>query len=381
MTSINSNHHGAAILLVEDNDDLRENASLVLTLEGYQVFAARDGLEALQMLLNGECQPDLIVSDIAMPNMDGYQFFEAIHQIPALRAVPFIFLTARGSARDIRFGKQLGVDDYLPKPFNADDFLVAVSSKLKRAQEFRDDAEHALDDARREMVQLISHELRTPITYVAGGVSLLSDHMEHGELPSDMQISMSLIHNGAQRLNRLAEQMVAYAELVSGHARLQLINLGTPCSLELLARDVIARVQRELIERNTQFTLDVQTTEPVEVVTIPEILGDALYEVLRNASQYSPDGGEVNVTLTTDGEAAVLVVTDHGRGIPPEDQDTIWDILIQSERHRYEQQGAGMGLPIVKQTMQLHGGEVSLQSAVDAGTVVTLRLPLHRAAP
>src|SRR5215470_12583496 len=121
------------ILVVEDNEDLRENAVLVLTLEGFNVFSAMDGQEALDMLTTGQCSPDLIVSDIAMPRLDGYGFFEAVHNNPLLRSIPFIFLTARGSRRDVRFGKELGVDDYLIKPFNADDFLVTVKSKLKLA--------------------------------------------------------------------------------------------------------------------------------------------------------------------------------------------------------------------------------------------------------
>src|SRR5579871_1558555 len=137
------------ILIVEDNEDLRENAVLVLTLEGFNVFSAMDGQEALDMLTTGQCSPDLIVSDIAMPRLDGYGFFEAVHNNPSLRTIPFIFLTARGSRRDIRFGKELGADDYLVKPFNADDFLVAVRSKLKRTQEIREEAENQLDDARR----------------------------------------------------------------------------------------------------------------------------------------------------------------------------------------------------------------------------------------
>jgi two-component system, sensor histidine kinase and response regulator len=171
-TSPASTNTGQIVLVVEDNEDLRENAALVLTLEGYQVFSARDGQEAMEMLNSGQCQPDLIVSDIAMPRLDGYAFFEAVHSMPTLRAVPFIFLTARGSRRDIRFGKELGADDYLVKPFNADDFMVAVRSKLRRSEEIRKQAESQLDDARRLMVQLLSHELRTPLTYVTGGFLL-----------------------------------------------------------------------------------------------------------------------------------------------------------------------------------------------------------------
>src|SRR5579862_8115220 len=84
------------IMVVEDNEDLRENAVLVLTLEGYQVVSAVDGQDALDLLATGNNHPDLIVSDIAMPRLDGYGFFEAVHNNPSLRTIPFIFLTARG---------------------------------------------------------------------------------------------------------------------------------------------------------------------------------------------------------------------------------------------------------------------------------------------
>src|SRR5215831_12989481 len=192
------------ILVVEDNEDLREAASLVLTMEGYQVFSAADGQDAMDLLQSGRCMPDLIVSDIAMPRMDGYEFFEAVHKIPELKVIPFIFLTARGSRLDVRFGRQLGVDDYLVKPFESDDFLAAVENKLRRAREIRDHAEDRLNDARRAMVQLIAHELRTPLTYVIGGFSLLSDSFDQSDLPPDMKVIMNLIQSGTQRLNRIA---------------------------------------------------------------------------------------------------------------------------------------------------------------------------------
>src|SRR5450432_1416953 len=246
---------GPTVLVVEDNEDLRENAVLVLRLEGYNALSATDGQDALDLLMGGKCEPDLIVSDIAMPRLDGYAFFEAVHKIPTLRTIPFIFLTARGSRRDIRFGKELGVDDYLVKPFNAEDFLIAIRSKLKRSQEIWEQAESKLDDARRRLVQLLSHELRTPLTYVTGGFSLLADGLEQNELPADMQLSMGLIRSGTQRLTRLAEQLVLYAELISGHSKLQMDILGEAVDLRLLVQDAVSIARREFSVRSIDFAL------------------------------------------------------------------------------------------------------------------------------
>jgi two-component system sensor histidine kinase/response regulator len=378
MTPAQTTPTNATILIVEDNEDLRENATLVLALEGYNVSSACDGQEAIELLTSGSCRPDLIVSDIAMPRLDGYQFFRAVHEIPELRVVPFIFLTARGSARDIRFGKQLGVDDYLPKPFNADDFLVAVENKLRRTQEIRDHAENELDDARRAMVQLLSHELRTPLTYVTGGFSLLVEGLEQDKLPDEMRVSMGLIHSGTQRLNRLAEQMVLYAELINGHAKMQLESAGTPVDLESLLKDLIVTADRKFWPRHIRFVYHSHVSEPLKVLTVAELLTNAIYEVVRNAATYCDEGSEVTISLSLEQNEAVIAVSDHGWGIPVENRATIWNVMVQSERTKYEQQGAGMGLPITKQIFLVHGGSVTLDSQVGEGTLVTLRIPVYR---
>jgi signal transduction histidine kinase len=279
----------------------------------------------------------------------------------------------------VRFGKELGVDDYLIKPFNADDFLVTVKSKLKRNQEIRQQAENRLDDARRAMVQLLSHELRTPLTYVTGGFSLLADGLEQDKLPSDMQLSMGLIKSGTERLNHLAEQLVMYAELVSGHSKIQLEKLGEAQDFEGVVNFAIKKLERESTARSIRIDVTSRLPYPVRIYTVAELIGHAIYEVTRNAIAFSGEGGSVQVDLTlNDKEMAIITISDQGRGIPQEDQERIWEIMIQSERTKHEQQGAGMGLPIVKQIMLLHGGNAQLQSETRVGTTVTLSVPIYR---
>jgi DNA-binding response OmpR family regulator len=123
----------ACILVVDDQPALLDNVRQALEESGYQVLTAGDGLEALNAL---QAQPvDLIVADIAMPRMNGYQLYERVRKNPRLLHVPFIFLTARTLDSDIRYGKQLGVDDYLIKPFQLEDLLATVEGKLRRARQ------------------------------------------------------------------------------------------------------------------------------------------------------------------------------------------------------------------------------------------------------
>ncbi len=124
---------GATILVVDDQPDLLSNLELALESAGYQVLTANDGIEALDILQTYSI--DLILADIAMPRMNGYQLYEQVRDNPQWLAIPFLFLTARTLDSDIRYGKELGVDDYLTKPIEPEDLLATVQGKLRRAQQ------------------------------------------------------------------------------------------------------------------------------------------------------------------------------------------------------------------------------------------------------
>ncbi len=121
------------ILVVDDQPDILENLALVLESEGYRVLAATDGVEALDALESEAV--DLILADIAMPRLNGYQLYERVRENPQWVTVPFLFLTARAMDSDIRYGKELGVDDYLTKPIQPEDLLAAVHGRLRRARQ------------------------------------------------------------------------------------------------------------------------------------------------------------------------------------------------------------------------------------------------------
>lgn len=123
----------ASILVIDDQPEILENLELLLGAGGYRVLTASDGVEALATL---KSQPvDLILADIAMPRMNGYQLYERVRENPLWVTIPFLFITARALDSDVRYGKELGVDDYLTKPIQPEDVLAAVQGKLRRAQQ------------------------------------------------------------------------------------------------------------------------------------------------------------------------------------------------------------------------------------------------------
>jgi DNA-binding response OmpR family regulator len=121
------------ILVADDQPEIVENLQLLLETEGYRVLGASDGVEALDVL---QSQPvDLILADIAMPRLNGYQLYERARQDPRWVAIPFIFLSARALDSDVRYGKELGADDYLTKPFQPEDVLATVVGRLRRSRQ------------------------------------------------------------------------------------------------------------------------------------------------------------------------------------------------------------------------------------------------------
>lgn len=206
------------VLVVEDDMTLLESITFELGIRGYEVLGASNGREALHFMRTCEQPPDLIISDIAMPDLDGFQLLERVRNEIAWNGIPFLFVTAFDSVTSLRTSKAPGGDDYIIKPFKMDDLVITMENKLKRIQAFRQAAEQQLDDTRRQLLHMMSHELRTPMTAIYGGSEMLADHL--GSTSDELVQSMlNLIQNGAHRMNRLTAKALALIELDSGQLK------------------------------------------------------------------------------------------------------------------------------------------------------------------
>ncbi len=148
------------ILVVEDNLDVLYNLNLILESNNYKPITAKNGKEALEILSNLEEIPDIIISDIMMPEMDGYEFFRVISNDPRWNRIPFLFISARSTPENIRFGKSLGVDDYLTKPFDERDLLAILSGRIARNKRV-----NALNSKIDEAFSKMNMEMKFPLDY------------------------------------------------------------------------------------------------------------------------------------------------------------------------------------------------------------------------
>ncbi len=361
------------ILVVEDNLALLEGIRDLLEVSGYVALIAESGEDALKLL--ADHLPDLIVSDIMMPGMDGYQFYEEVRKRPELIEVPFIFLTARGEKRDIRKGKELGADDYITKPFEEEDLLVVVRAKLARRQAIERRMDARFSDLKRTILNTLSHEFRTPLTYVLNYSELLET--EAGEVsPEEFQQFLQGIRRGAERLNRLVMDFIALIELETGEAdtvfhlrRRRLSDVGPWLRVVGRGFEDAARA------RKLALVLDVPNDLP-DLIADEAFLADAIGRLLENAIKFSRTKSEwVRLSARAEGGRLRIAVSDQGVGIRREDQESLFSLFQQIDRPKHEQQGAGSGLAICKGMVELHGGRVSAESEAGVGSTFVIELP------
>lgn len=365
----------ANILVVEDDVNLLEGIRTVLELDGYTVQTADNGETALHVLRDSVHLPDLIVSDIMMPRMDGIQLLKEVRKESSWIGVPFIFLTARSEKTDVQRGKQLGVDDYLIKPFEADDLLIAVESRLNRHRALSQVHQDQMSDLKRRILTILNHEFRTPLTFVVAYADLLNEQAGQNVSNEDMLTFLRGINTGAVRLRRLIENFILLVEFETGDAR---------AAYELRAM-TIHNIQ-VVLQKAVDAVFGMQNTHVCEIyieedlpkfTADPEYLSMALIQLLDNAVKFSPQGAVITLSARAGDGEVYLSVTDPGRGIPPTELEHIWESFYQVNRAVHEDPGAGSGLAIVRGIVNLHGGRVDVDSALGEGSIFTIILPAH----
>lgn len=315
-------------------------------------------------------QPDLILCDVGMPGMNGFEVISAIQSDPRYREIPFIFLTARAAREDQRHGMSLGADDYITKPFSEQDIIGAIEARIRRQLPLRERIEKLIAERRSEAGANWSHELMTPLNGIFGGLELIEQ--VQGKLPAgEMKELLGLIRESAERQQRLFQKVVLFYEL-------ERIRLGQrerhPESCDApTAVLAAATTSASAASRLGDLTLN---CEPAEFPVACRFLTSAVTELIDNALRFSAPGSPVEVRGTVQGDRYHLEITDRGIGMKPEACAKI-GAFVQFDRPQREQQGLGLGLAIARAVGEIAGGALHLApNPGGPGLRVDLEIPV-----
>lgn len=358
------------ILVIDDEEPIRAMMGMALRQKGFMVVEAENGEEGVQLARKE--LPDVIICDVKMKKMDGYATLTALRNDPTTAAIPFILMTGYADSEGMRYGMELGADDYLPKPFTIEGLYAAVDARLKKAEMMREQAEKKLADLRQNISFMLPHELRTPLNGILAYAELLQTDAATLS-PGDLMEMGQVIQQSGRRLQRLIENFLIYAQI-------ELMAADPASAQALRTRQTLQPAM--VIEKCAQNQADSAGRSAdlrLELAECPVRMSDVFIEkiadeLINNAFKFSRPGTQVRVTFGRMSETASLVVVDQGRGMDKEQIARI-GAYIQFQRKVQEQQGVGLGLIISKRLAELHGGALLIQSDPGQGTTVTVTLP------
>ncbi|MCX6217435.1 response regulator [Spirosoma sp.] len=345
------------ILLVEDETQIRENVAELLTLHGFQVETAVNGREGIsQALLQ---QPDLILCDIMMPEVDGYQVLDVVRNNRSTANIPFIFLTAKTEPADLRRGMVMGADDYLTKPFTFQSLLSAIESRLQREAMRKADLKAQMENFRHSLASVSVHEYNTCLTGIIGFASMLTDPSQ-GFNGEETQMMLSMIKVSGLRLKRSLDNiqlMDLLQKMETSHPEYEYYASGSSTISAELVTACVESIELRL-DKKVDWRQEVATAQ-LQLSAIN--LKKCLEELIDNAFKFSYPDQTVHMVGEPDGAGYRFTITNSGQPFTPENGASIAP-YVQFDRKKYEQQGFGIGLSIVRAIVELNNGRLSIES-------------------
>ena len=359
------------ILIIEDEAQIRNNIREILELSEFEAIVAENGLQGLQ--LAKDKHPDLIICDLMMPELDGYGVLTQLRQDITTATIPLIFLTAKSQWSDLRRGMELGADDYLTKPFQANELLQAITTRLDKKAIANEHTQEKLKHLSSSISHSLPHEINTPLNHILGISNLLVDDYNLFSQEETLEM-LGLIHQAGLRLHRLTLNFIMYADLellASDPAKIGVLrNNGLKTFVQSVIENVAVKIAHN---KNRSADLSIEISDAV--VTISSVkLSKIAEEIIDNAFKFSQPNTPVKIIGYSSNNTFHLDIIDHGRGMTQEQIAGVW-AYVQFERKIYEQQGSGLGLSIAKKLVELHGGQFSIQSIPGKETIIRIVLP------
>lgn len=379
------------ILIVDDNMNNVQVLAGILENNGFDLEFALNGPDAIQWL--DDEYFDLILLDIMMPGMDGFEVCRIIRDKERTKEIPIIFLTAKTDRESLMQGFKCGGNDYLSKPYDQGELIARVNTHLElkhsrdqlkqinanleekvneRTRELRQALHKVqelnknlqeLDEAKSEFLRIISHEIRTPLNGIMGFSEILKSTQHENPIIE----YFDLLDTSVKRLERFSLNALMITTLR--------LNKRIPKFGTLWFSKVIEESWAEIHNPAKNIKLNIQCPDDISIFADTELVKICLTNILRNAQNYSPPGGNIEISVKEKNESITVVITDNGPGFSKEALKNLFGYFSKADKH--VDGNEGLGLALCNQIMLFHKGIIEIKNRISGGAEVTLVLPLH----
>lgn len=342
------------ILAVDDRPDNLMLLKMMLESAGYRMELADNGPAALAQIQ--KAQPDLVILDVMMPGMSGYEVTQEIRNDPQLPYIPILLISAHERSSVVK-GLDAGADDFIRKPVELNELQARVRSLLRLKQSI---------DQQENFISCLTHDLRTPLIACDRMVDLVQQGV-FGEIPPSVKEALAGVSSSNQNLLQMLNNLLEVYCYEMGEKTLSFIAVD----VQALVTEVVTELNPLALEKQLKLTCDWQT-EVRELSCDPMELRRVFTNLISNAIKFT-DTGSVTVSGTSDPKTLLIEIQDTGVGIAEADQAQIFERFKQTKHNR---SGHGLGLHLCQQVMQAHDGALSVRSQPGQGSTFTIALPL-----
>jgi len=371
------NNSDFTILIVDDVDANVLLLKLLISKAGFKTLTASNGREALEVV--NKSDPDLILLDIMMPDMDGYEVAKVLRGTPERCDIPIIFLSALNSSEDIVKGFKLGAADYVSKPFNKDELLIRINHQIsliaaKRTISKQTEELRKTILGRDKLYAVIAHDLRSPVASIRMVMNALVFNIEKDSITPDMYELLTMA-------NRLTDECYILLDNLLKWTKSQTGKLKTVFQDDVELSDLIygvlevSRSVAELKNINIKF----EPTEKVTATVDIDMIKTVMRNLISNAIKFSNEGANVEIKMAREEKRVVISVIDNGTGISEEGQEKLFKVDVHfTSFGTNNEEGSGLGLLICKDFVQRNGGELWFSSKEGEGSVFSFDIPFQQ---
>jgi signal transduction histidine kinase len=354
------------ILAVDDTPDNLILVQTILEAEGYEIELVVDGITALQQIQ--QSPPDLILLDVMMPMMDGYEVTRRIRRNTTLPYIPILLITAHTESSVVE-GLDAGADDFIRKPFDTDELLARVRSLLRLKQSL--DAQAAMTRQREDFVSRLTHDLRTPLVAADRMLNLFLQEI-FCQISPEMKQAIAAMIRSNKNLLEMVNTLLEVSRFEAGKKNMS----WERSNLQEIIQEVVQELSPLADEKGVDLNVDSHQLDG-QGKNAGIVMGDRLElrrvvsNLIGNAIKFT-DTGSIDVLISEIKTNVEIVVKDTGYGITPEDQTTIFERFRQSKDKR---SGSGLGLHLSRRIVETHGGDIKVSSELGKGSTFTVTLP------
>ena len=363
------------ILIVDDVVSNVLLLKILLSNEKFQVCTANNGTTCIEMAKKEH--PDLILLDVMMPDMNGFDTATVLKKDSETKEIPIIFLTALNTPQDLVHGFQVGASDFLTKPFNKEELVMRVTQQIslvaaKRIIEKQNDELRATLNNRDKMYSVIAHDLRSPMASIRMVLNLVIQSTSPETVGPELFMLLDQANRESEEVHDLLDNLLKWTKSQTGRL--------TVVKQELDLNDIIPGVVEifNAIAATKHIKLDLQRAEgTLKVEADNDMLKTVVRNFLSNAIKFSPEDSVIEIIMATEGELAKVSVRDHGVGIAADRIDTIF--------HKGEttygtggEEGSGLGLQLCQDFARKNGGDCTVESVEGEGSTFSVLIPLKK---